>query len=134
MVKVSEGGVGGVSSFQFLRNTKHSTPSLRLCSKIYCIAVVVCWCVSYDNRHRITCSLLSLTTEPYYFVLIVCVTATTELSGDERLVVGEYTLRHHLQRDGFGHRCSTYWHTLRLYNRGYARPPFWFYAEREPVI
>ena len=23
---------------------------------------------------------------------------------------------------------------LRLYNRGYARPPFWFCVEREPVI
>ena len=79
MSKVSEGGIGGVSSFHFLRTTLY--PSLRLCSKVHCIAVVVC-CVSFDNRHRIACFLPSVTTRHYYFVLILRVTATTELSDD----------------------------------------------------
>ena len=28
----------------------------------------------------------------------------------------------------------TFWKCIRLYNRGYAYPPFWFCVEREPVI
>ena len=40
-------------------------PSLRLCSEVYCIAVVVCWCVSFDNCHQVACLLPSLTTEHY---------------------------------------------------------------------
>ena len=47
-----------------------------LCSEVFYIAVVVCWCVPYDNRYRIACLLPSLTTERYYFVLILRVTTT----------------------------------------------------------
>ena len=65
-------------------------PSLRLCSEVHCIAVVSCRRASFDNRHRIACLLPSLATVHYYFVLILRVTATTELSDNGRLVVGEY--------------------------------------------
>ena len=86
MRKVSKGGVGGVSSFHF-QNT------LPLSKAVHCIVVVVCWCVSFDNRYRIACLLQSLATVHYYFVLILRVTASTELSDYWRLVVvGEYTL------------------------------------------
>ena len=66
--------------------------SLRLCSEVHSTVVVVCCCVSFNNRHRTACLLPSLTTVNYYFVLILHVTATTDLSDDGRLVVKEFTL------------------------------------------
>ena len=71
--------------------------TLPLSKAVHCIAVVACLCISFDNRHRIVCLLTSLTTVHYYFVLILRVTATMDVSDDGRLVVGEYTLRHLLQ-------------------------------------
>ena len=56
--------------------------SLRLCSEVYCIALVTYLYVSFNNRHRIACLLPSLPTLHYYFVLILRVTATVEPSDD----------------------------------------------------
>ena len=88
MPKVSEGGVDGFSSFTFCVLQS----SLPLSKTLLFIAMVASWCVSYDNRHRIACLLPSLTTLLYYFVFILRVTATADLSDDGRLLVGEYTL------------------------------------------
>ena len=59
-------------------------------STLHC-SVGLLMCLFY-NRHLVACLLPSLTTEHNYFVLILRVTATMELSYDERLVVEEYTL------------------------------------------
>ena len=91
MPKVSAGGGGWNFLFPLSVSYKALYPSLRLCSEVHSIAVLVCWCVSFDNRHRIACLLPSLTTE-HYFVLILHVTATTESTEDGRLVLCEYTL------------------------------------------
>ena len=58
-----------------------------------CIAVVACWCDSYDNGHRIVFLLPSLTTLNYYFVLILRVAATDDLDDDDGRLVerGIYT-------------------------------------------
>ena len=78
MPKVSEGGwvEFPLSTFCVLQST------LPLSKATHCIAVMVCYCVAFDNRHRIACVLPSLTTERYYFVLILRVRTTTELSDD----------------------------------------------------
>ena len=75
-----------LSTFCVLKSTLPVSTSL-----LY-ITLVACWCVSFDNRHRIVCLLPSLTTVYYYFVLILRVTATVDLSDDGMLVVGEYTV------------------------------------------
>ena len=56
------------------------------------IMEIVCWCVSFDNRHQIACLLPSSTTLHFYFVLILRVAATADLDDDGTLVVGPYTL------------------------------------------
>ena len=93
MPKVIEGDMG-VFLFPLSVYSKAFYSSLWLCSEVgYVVtAVVACLCVSFDNRHRKACLFPSLITVHYYFVLIPRVTVTTDLSDDERLVKGEYTL------------------------------------------
>ena len=88
MPKVSEGG--GVD---FLLSTFCVIQSaLPLSKSLLCITLVACWCVSYDNGFRIACLLPSLTTQHYYFVLILRVAATADLDDEGRLVErGIYT-------------------------------------------
>ena len=75
-----------LSTFCVLQST------LPLSKALLSIALVACYCVSFDNRLRITCLLPTLTIEHYYFVLILRVTASTDLTDDGRLMVGECTL------------------------------------------
>ena len=86
--KVSEGGWVDfpLSTFCLLQST------LPLSMSLLCKPLVACWCVSYDNHHQIACFLPSLTTLHYYFILILCVTATADLDDDGRFVErGIYT-------------------------------------------
>ena len=61
--------------------------TLPLSKALLCIALVACWCVSYDNRHRIACLLPSLTTLHYYFGLILRVAATADLDDESGTLV-----------------------------------------------
>ena len=83
MPKLSEGQVGGVSSFTscVIQSTLPLSKAL-LRSTLYCSGGFLC--VSFDTRHRIACLLPSLTIVHYHFVLILRVTATTQLSDDGR--------------------------------------------------
>ena len=81
-----------------------SQSTLPLSKSRFCTELVVCLCVSYDNRHRITCLLPWLTT------VLFCFDYTRRSycgSWRRRKIGGKgniHWLRHRLQRDEFGHR------------------------------
>ena len=84
MPELSEGEVGGFSSFHFLRTTKHYTP-LKVSALYGSGGLLMCF-VWKPPSNSLFVAVTDYTTLLQYIVLILRVAATADLDDDARLV------------------------------------------------